>query len=127
MTTSTLSPRDTQETIAEIARLLHHAADRTAHHAATEGPRSELHVFGLGLHVAAAEVALLVPPDLDRTGRSPPQTTRWSCCASPNGSPALCPSPTRRLAFPRSSSASRIYCARPGREHVDDGGSTIDR
>lgn len=73
MTTSTLSPHDTQETIAAIARLLHHAADRAAHHAATEGPRSELHVLGLGLHVAAAEVALLVPPDLDPYWPQPTQ------------------------------------------------------
>lgn len=65
MMTPTLSPHDTQETIAAIARLLHHAADRTARQAATEGPRSELHVLGLGLYVVAAEAALLAPPDLD--------------------------------------------------------------
>ena len=73
MTTPTLSPHDTQETIAAIARLLHHAADRTVHQAATEGPRSELHVLALGLHVAAAEVALLVPPDLDPYWPQPTQ------------------------------------------------------
>ncbi|NNG40713.1 hypothetical protein HJ588_15720 [Flexivirga sp. ID2601S] len=73
MTTPPLLPHDTQETIAAIARLLHHAADRTACQAATEGSRSELHVLGLGMHVAAAEAALLVPADLDPYWPQPTQ------------------------------------------------------
>lgn len=73
MMTPTLSPHDTQETIAAIARLLHHAADRTAHQAADEGPRSELHVLALGMQVAAAETALLVPPELDPYWPQPTQ------------------------------------------------------
>lgn len=53
------------ETIAAIARLLHHAADRTTDLATTEGPRSALHVLSFGIHLAAAETDLLVPPQLD--------------------------------------------------------------
>ncbi len=65
MTTPTCSPQEAPETIAAIARMLHHAAERTTHQAAAEGPRSALHVLGLGIHLAAAKTALLVPPELD--------------------------------------------------------------
>ena len=65
MTTPTLLPHDTQETIATIARLLHHAAGRSADQATAEGPRSAQHVVSLGLQVVAAETALLVPEELD--------------------------------------------------------------
>lgn len=73
MTTPALSPHDTQETIAAIARLLHHAAERTAHQAAAEGPRSALHVLGLGIQLAAGETALLVPRELDPYWPQPTQ------------------------------------------------------
>lgn len=65
MTTPTCSPQDALETIAAIARLLHHAAERSTDQADAEGPRSALHVLGLGVHLAAAKAALLVPPELD--------------------------------------------------------------
>lgn len=65
VTTLQMSTHDTQGTIAAIARLLHRAADRAARQAAAAGPRSQLHVLSLGIQIAAAEVALLVRPELD--------------------------------------------------------------
>ncbi|KNX35841.1 hypothetical protein [Luteipulveratus halotolerans] len=65
MTTPALAPHDTQETIATIARLLHHAAARAAEGAAAQGPRSVGHVHALGIHLLAAETALLVPREID--------------------------------------------------------------
>lgn len=65
MSTPTPPAEATRETMVTIARLLHHAAGRVTREAARQGPRSALHVFGLGIHVAAAEAALLVPPNLD--------------------------------------------------------------
>lgn len=65
MTTPTAVAAETQETIAAIARMLRHAAGRTNRQAEQQGPRSPLHLLSLGLHVAAAEAAQLVPPRLD--------------------------------------------------------------
>ncbi len=65
--TITLAPlqQDPQETIAAIARLLHHASERAARKAGEEGPRSALHVTSLAMLAAAAETAVLVPSGLD--------------------------------------------------------------
>ena len=73
MTTPTLLPHDTQETIATIARVLHHAAAQTGRRAAAEGPRSVRHGLCLGLQLAAAETALLVPSQLDPYWPAPTQ------------------------------------------------------
>lgn len=59
------APRDVQEAVAAIARMLHCAAAQSSRQASAEGPRSALHVLSLAVHIAAAEVALLVPPELD--------------------------------------------------------------
>lgn len=73
MTAPTCSPQDALETIAAIARLLHHAAERSTDQADAEGPRSALHIRSLGIHLAAAKTALLVPPEMDPYWPQPTQ------------------------------------------------------
>lgn len=59
------APHDAQEAIAAVARMLHSAAAQASRQASAEGPRSALHLLSLAVHIAAAEVSLLVPLELD--------------------------------------------------------------
>jgi hypothetical protein len=63
-----------QETIAAIARLLHHAARQAARDAAADGPGSVLQLRSLGILLAAYDAADLVPEHLDPYRPAPPQS-----------------------------------------------------
>jgi hypothetical protein len=44
---------------------LHHAAVRAWAQAEAEGPRSPLHLLGLGIHTAACQAVSMLPADAD--------------------------------------------------------------
>ncbi len=71
MTPTTPRP---EETIAVIARLLHHAARQAAREAAADGPGSVAQLRSLGILIAAYDAADLVPEHLDPYRPRPPQT-----------------------------------------------------
>jgi hypothetical protein len=64
MTNDTID-RDAGDTLAAVARLLHHAAFRTWAQAEAEGPRSHLHLLGLGIHIASCQAVAMLPVDAD--------------------------------------------------------------
>ena len=72
MTNDTID-RDAGETLAAVARLLHHAAVRTWAQAEAEGPRSQLHLLGLGIHIASCQAVAMLPVDADLGGQPPSQ------------------------------------------------------
>ncbi len=72
MTTDTID-QDAGDTLAAVARLLHHAAVRAWAQAESEGPRSSLHLLGLGIHIASCQAVAMLPPDANLEGQPPTQ------------------------------------------------------
>ena len=72
MTNDTID-RDAEDTLAAVARLLRHAAVRTWAQAEAEGPRSHLHLLGLGIHIASCQAVAMLPADADLEGHPPVQ------------------------------------------------------
>jgi hypothetical protein len=65
--------REASVTLAAVARLLRHAADCAWAQAEAEGPRSHLHLLGLGIHNASCQAAAMLPADADLEGPPPEQ------------------------------------------------------
>lgn len=72
MTNDTID-RDVGETLAAVARLLHHAAVCAWAQAEAEGPRSPLHLLGLGIHTASCQAVAMLAADADLEGHPPAQ------------------------------------------------------
>ena len=72
MTNDTID-RDAGETLGAVARLLHHAAIRAWAQADAEGPRSAMHLMGLGIHIAFCQAVAMLPADDYLDGHSPIQ------------------------------------------------------
>jgi hypothetical protein len=60
-------------TLAAVVRLLRHAAVCTWARAEAEGPRSHLHLLGLGIHTASCQAVAMLPADADLEGPPPAQ------------------------------------------------------
>jgi hypothetical protein len=71
--TNDTNDQDARATLAAVAGLLHHAAVRTWALAEAEGPRSPLHLLGLGIHVAACQAMAMLPADANLDGHLPAQ------------------------------------------------------
>jgi hypothetical protein len=63
----------TTATLAAIVRLLRHAAVRAWAQAEADGPRSPLHLLGLGIHIAYCQALAMLPPGADLDGQPPVQ------------------------------------------------------
>ena len=72
MTNDTID-QDASATLAAVARLLNHAAVRAWAQAEAEGPRSHLHLLGLGIHTASCQAVAMLPADVDLEGCLPAQ------------------------------------------------------
>jgi hypothetical protein len=72
MTNDTID-RDAGDTLAAVARLLRHAAVRAWAQAEVEGPRSPLHLLGLGIHIASCQAVAMLPADADLEEHPPVQ------------------------------------------------------
>jgi hypothetical protein len=72
MTNDTID-RDAGDTLAAVARLLRYAAVRAWARAEDEGPRSPLHLLGLGIHIASCQAVAMLPADADLEGHPPAQ------------------------------------------------------
>lgn len=72
MTNDTIGQNATV-TLAAVARLLHHAAFRVWAQAEAEGPRSCMHLLGLGIHTALCQAVAMLPADADLEGHPPAQ------------------------------------------------------
>ena len=72
MTNDTID-QDATDALAAVARLLRHAAVRAWTQAEAEGPRSSLHLLGLGIHIASCQVMAMLPADADLEGQPPTQ------------------------------------------------------
>jgi hypothetical protein len=72
MTNDTID-QDASVTLAVVARLLHHASVRAWAQAEDEGPRSPLHLLGLGIHTASCQAVAMLPVDADLEGQTPAQ------------------------------------------------------
>jgi hypothetical protein len=72
MTNNTID-HDAVDTLAAVARLLHHAAVRAWAQAEGEGPRSPLHLLGLGIHTASCQAVAMLPAGADLGGHPPAQ------------------------------------------------------
>ena len=72
MTNDTID-QDAGDTLAAVARLLRHAAVRAWAQAEVEGPRSPLHLLGLGIHTASCQAVAMLPADADLEGHPPAQ------------------------------------------------------
>ena len=72
MTNNTNEP-DEVDTLAAVARLLHHAAVSAWEQAEAAGPRSPLHLLGLGIHAASCQVVSMLPNGTDLGGYPPTQ------------------------------------------------------
>ena len=72
MTNDTIG-QDAGDTLAEVARLLRHAAVRAWARAEAEGPRSPLHLQGLGIHTAACQAVAMLPAGAEMEGHPPAQ------------------------------------------------------
>ena len=70
MTNNTNEP-DEVDTLAAVARLLHHAAVSAWEQAEAAGPRSPLHLLGLGIHTASCQVVSMLPDGTDLGGYPP--------------------------------------------------------
>jgi hypothetical protein len=70
--TNNMIDRDAEDTLAAVARLLRHAAVRAWAQAENEGPRSPLHLLGLGIHIASCQAVAMLP-DADLVGQTPAQ------------------------------------------------------
>jgi hypothetical protein len=65
--------QDATDALAAVARLLRHAAVRAWAQAEDEGPRSHLHLLGLGIHTALCQAVAMLPADADMEGHPPAQ------------------------------------------------------
>ncbi|MEO8274055.1 MAG: hypothetical protein ABI620_08305 [Chloroflexota bacterium] len=65
--------REARESLAAVARLLHGAAVRAWAQAEAEGPRSRLHLLGLGIHTAPCQAVAMLAADDYLDGRLPAQ------------------------------------------------------
>ena len=72
MTNDTID-QDAGGTLAAVALLLRHAAVRAWAQAEAEGPRSHLHLLGLGIHIASCQTVAMLPVDADLEGQPPAQ------------------------------------------------------
>jgi hypothetical protein len=72
MTNDTIDQEAT-DALAAVARLLRHAAVRAWEQAEAEGPRSPLHLLGLGIHIASCQAVAMLPADADLEGQPPTQ------------------------------------------------------
>ena len=72
MTNQTID-QDAWVTLAAVAQLLRHAAVRAWAQAEAEGPRSPLHLLGLGIHTASCQAVAMLPPDANLEGQPPTQ------------------------------------------------------
>jgi hypothetical protein len=72
MTNDTID-QDVGDTLAAVARLLRHAAVRAWAQAEAEGPRSHLHLLGLGIHTASCQAVAMLPAEADLEGHPPAQ------------------------------------------------------
>ena len=72
MTNDTID-QDAGDTLAAVARLLRHAAVRAWEQAEAEGPRSDLHLLGLGIHTVSCQAMAMLPADADLEGHPPAQ------------------------------------------------------
>jgi len=68
MTNDTID-QHARDALAAVARLLNHAAVRAWAQAEAEGPRSHLHLLGLGIHTAACQAVAMLPADADLEGQ----------------------------------------------------------
>ena len=73
MMTNQMIDREARATLAAVARLLRHAAVCAWARAEAEGPRSHLHLLGLGIHTASCQAVAMLPPDADLEGQPPAQ------------------------------------------------------
>ena len=72
MTNDTID-QDAGGTLAAVALLLRHAAVRAWAQAEAEGPRSPLHLLGLGIHAASCQAVAMLPADAELEGQPPTQ------------------------------------------------------
>ena len=72
MTNDTID-QDATDALTAVARLLCHAAVRAWAQAEAEGPRSHLHLLGLGIHIASCQAVAMLPVDADLEGQAPTQ------------------------------------------------------
>jgi hypothetical protein len=72
MTNDTIG-QDAGDTLAAVARLLRQAAVRAWARAEVEGPRSPLHLLGLGIHIASCQAVAMLPAGADLEGPPPVQ------------------------------------------------------
>ena len=72
MTNDTID-REARITLAAVAQLLRHAAVCAWAQAEAEGPRSHLHLLGLGIHTASCQAVAMLPADADLEGKPPAQ------------------------------------------------------
>ena len=72
MTNDTID-QDAGDTLAAVARLLRHAAVRAWEQAEAEGLRSDLHLLGLGIHIALCQAVAMLPVGADLEGHPPAQ------------------------------------------------------
>ena len=73
MLTSDAIEDDARDTLAAVARLLNYAAVRAWAQAEAEGPRSHLHLLGLGIHTASCQAVAMLPADADLEWQHPAQ------------------------------------------------------
>jgi hypothetical protein len=71
--TNDMIDRDAGESLAAVARLLRHAAVRAWAQAEAEGPRSPLHLLGLGIRIASCQAVAMLAADADLEGQPPTQ------------------------------------------------------
>lgn len=72
MTIDTID-RDAGQTLAAVARLLRHAAGRAWAQAEADGPRSPLHLLGLGIHTASCQAVAMLTAGAELEGDPPAQ------------------------------------------------------
>ena len=65
--------QDASDTLAAVSRLLRRAAVCAWAQAEAEGPRSQLHLLGLGIHTASCQAVAMLPTDADLEGQPPVQ------------------------------------------------------
>ena len=65
--------QDASDTLAAVSRLLRHAAVCAWAQAEADGPRSHLHLLGLGIHTASCQALAILPADADLEGQPPVQ------------------------------------------------------
>lgn len=71
MTTNDRTNQDSSITPAAVARLLTQASACAWAKAEAEGPRSPLHLLGLGIHTASCQAVALLPAGVDLDGHPP--------------------------------------------------------